>query len=140
MALPASGPISGSQIATELGIAAWSNLSLGGLIASSSISNTNPDKYSEFYGYSNVTYTQVYRDDAIGKPQFGCMGETYTSVWHNGGGILPSTGDTLYTNSAGSSTISSGNWPVGFGFQSAISYVYTTNSSGYITTAYLCDL
>ena len=115
MALPSSGPISGSQIATELGIAAWSNLSLGGLIATSSISNTNPDKYSEFYGYSNVTYTQVYRDDATGKVVFGCTDETYTSVWHNGSGTLPYNGDTLYTNSAGSSTISSGHWPIGFG-------------------------
>ena len=121
MALPSSGPISGSQIATELGIAAWSNLSLGGLIATSSISNTNPDKYSEFYGYSNVTYTQVYRDDATGKVVFGCTDETYTSVWHNGASFLPYNGDTLYTNS------------------DTISRVCTTNSSGYITATYLCD-
>ena len=139
MALPSSGPISGSQIATELGIAAWSNLSLGGLIATSSISNTNPDKYSEFYGYSNVTYTQCYRDDATGKVVFGCTDETYTSVWHNGSGTLPYNGDTLYTNSAGSSTISSGNWPIGFGNFDTISRVCTTNSSGYITATYLCD-
>jgi hypothetical protein len=59
MALPASGPISGSQIATELGITgvAASNLSLGGMISSSSLSNTNPDEYSEFYGYSHATLT-----------------------------------------------------------------------------------
>lgn len=138
MALPASGPISGSQIGTELGLSA-TNLSLGGMIASSSISNTNPDKYSEFYGYSNVTYTQNYRDTSIAKPQFGCNGETHTAVWHNGGSILPTNGDTLYTNSAGSSTISAANWPIGFGFQSAISRVCTTNSSGYITATYVCD-
>lgn len=49
MALPSSGPISGSQIANELG-AASTNISLRSL--SSIAGFSTPDAMSEFYGYS----------------------------------------------------------------------------------------
>jgi len=51
MALPASGPISGSQIGAELSLLPQ-NLSLGGMISSSSLFTTTNQEYSEFYGYS----------------------------------------------------------------------------------------
>jgi hypothetical protein len=53
MALPSSGPISGSQIATELS-AASTNISLRSL--SSTAGFSTPDAMSEFYGYSTAEY------------------------------------------------------------------------------------
>jgi len=52
MALPASGPLSSSQIATELGVPS-TNISLGGMSDSASFSA--PDAISDFYGYSAAT-------------------------------------------------------------------------------------
>jgi hypothetical protein len=71
MALPASGPISGSQIATELDVGA-TNLSLSGMIASSSISDTDPDQYSEFYGYASRDIVSSGHASTVGKPAIGC--------------------------------------------------------------------
>ena len=110
MALPASGPISGSQIATELGITgvAATNLSLGGMISSSSLSNTNPDEYSEFYGYSNVTLTSFTGSASQGGSKFICNQSLNTSYWHNGSSAYPTVGTTIYMNSGGTATIGGG--------------------------------
>ena len=51
MALPNSGPISGSQIASELSVSS-TNVSLAGMADTASFSA--PDAYSDFYGYSNI--------------------------------------------------------------------------------------
>jgi hypothetical protein len=56
MALPASGPISGSQIGTELGISTGP-YSLRNMSASASFSS--PDAMSEFYGYSALTNVTI---------------------------------------------------------------------------------
>jgi hypothetical protein len=54
MALPGSGVLSFSAIAGELGIG-LSNVSLRSM--SSTAGKSTPDAVSEFYGYSNLTYT-----------------------------------------------------------------------------------
>ena len=54
MALPSSGQLSLSAIAGELGVT-LSNVSLRSM--SSTAGKSTPDAVSEFYGYSNVTYT-----------------------------------------------------------------------------------
>jgi hypothetical protein len=60
MALPDSGPISGSQIWAEINGGANTNLSLNGMFASSSLENEGIDAYSEFYGYqSRTSVTEV---------------------------------------------------------------------------------
>jgi len=134
MALPSSGPISGSQIGNELSLPAV-NLSLSGMIASSSISNTNPDKYSEFYGYSNLTvfYTSITQP----KPVFACDIALINTYYHNGSGLLPVVGDIVYQSNQttvdaginrGMSTLSSGS-----SFQ-----VYTPNGSGVVTAVLNC--
>jgi hypothetical protein len=56
MALPASGPISGSQIGTELGISTGP-YSLRNMSASASFSS--PDAMSDFYGYSAGTIVDI---------------------------------------------------------------------------------
>tara|TARA_B110000211_G_scaffold12828_1_gene13438 strand:+ start:365 stop:787 length:423 start_codon:yes stop_codon:yes gene_type:complete len=138
MALPASGPISGSQIATELGItgAAATNLSLGGMISSSSLSNTNPDEYSEFYGYSNVTLTSFTGSASQGGSKFICNQSLNTSYWHDGSGVaFPGVGDTIYTNSGGTATIGGGS----AGYVKLNNFAYAQfNSSGVVTTTFNC--
>jgi|688.fasta_scaffold1294971_1 hypothetical protein len=57
MALPSSGPISGSQIGTELGISTGP-YSLRNMSASASFSS--PDAMSEFYGYSSAYNVTIY--------------------------------------------------------------------------------
>jgi hypothetical protein len=75
MALPASGPISGSQIANELGVSA-TNISLRGMASSASFSS--PDSYSEFYGYSNLIPISASWNYAVGS----CGGDSF-SVYVN---------------------------------------------------------
>lgn len=139
MALPASGPISGSQIATELGITgvAATNLSLGGMISSSSLSNTNPDEYSEFYGYSNVTLTSFTGSPSQGGSKFICNQSLNTSYWHNGSSAYPTSGTTIYTNSGGTATIGGGS--AGYVKLNTLQYAQF-NSSGVVTSTGPCFL
>ena len=139
MALPASGPISGSQIAAELGITgiAASNLSLGGMISSSSLSNTNPDEYSEFYGYSNVTLTSFTGSPSQPKSKFICNQSLNTSYWHNGSSAYPTVGDTIYTNSGGTATIGGGS--AGYVKLNSLQYAQF-NSSGVVTSTFNCTI
>ena len=139
MALPASGPISGSQIAAELGITgiAASNLSLGGMISSSSLSNTNPDEYSEFYGYSHATLTSFTGSPSQPKSKFICNQSLNTSYWHNGSSAYPTVGDTIYTNSGGTATIGGGS--AGYVKLNSLQYAQF-NSSGVVTSTCPCFL
>lgn len=132
MGLPTSGPLSIDDIRVELG-ASSTNQSLGafsdtaGLIA--------PDAISDFYGYSNLTafYTSITQP----KPVFACDIALINTYYHNGSGLLPVVGNTVYQSNQttldasinrGMSTSSSGT-----SFQ-----VYTTNSSGVVTTILSC--
>ena len=106
MALPSSGPISGSQIWEEVNGGTTDPpppLSLGGMIASSSLSNTDPDQYSEFYGYSGARETTYGSSTTVGKPAGACTtsGVISTLRYHNGSPGLPAVGDTMYTTATG---------------------------------------
>jgi len=142
MALPASGPISGSQIATELGVGA-TNLSLSGMFASSSISQVNPDAYSEFYGYQSRTFRSRY-SNTIAKPAFGCENNySYTvQVWFVQGlgaeGI--EVGDYCYTSQTGDTSLANGNYAIGFGLSSKPFYVITISGSGYVSAVLDCGI
>ena len=132
MPLPSSGPISGSQISAELGTAS-TNISLGGMIDSSSLSSTNPDAYSDFYGYSNLTsYTGSSFQTGT---KFICTQTLNVTYYHDGAGSLPTVGDTIYTNSGGTTVIGGGN--AGYNRTNNFGYV-RTNSSGVVTNGYLC--
>jgi len=132
MALPTSGQLSLRDIASELG-AAFTNISLGSM--SDSVGFAAPDKVSDFYGYSNLTafYTTVTQP----KPVFACNTTLINTYYHNGSGLLPVVGDTVFQSNQttfdasvnrGSSTASSGG-----AFQ-----VYTTNASGVVTAVIIC--
>ena len=94
-----------------------------------------PDKVSDFYGYSNLTafYTTITQP----KPVFACNQTLINTYYHNGSGLLPVVGDTVYQSNQttldasinrGMSTASSGT-----SFQ-----VYTTNGSGVVTATIIC--
>ena len=137
MALPTSGPISGSQIGAELGLSA-SNLSLGGMIESSSLSNTNPDEYSEFYGYSHATLNTFTGSASQPKSKFICDQSLNTSYWFNNSfSAYPTVGDTIYTNSGGTATIGGGS--AGYVKLNSLQYAQF-NSSGVVTNLNPCFL
>lgn len=132
MALPTSGQLSLRDIASELG-AAFTNISLGSM--SDSVGFAAPDKVSDFYGYSNLT--AFYTTQTQPKPVFACNTTLINTYYHNGSGLLPVVGDTVFQSNQttfdasvnrGSSTASSGG-----AFQ-----VYTTNSSGVVTAVIIC--
>lgn len=132
MALPSSGQLSLRDIQIELG-AASTNISLGAM--SDTAGFLAPDKVSDFYGYSNLTafYTTITQP----KPVFACNQTLINTYYHNGSGLLPVVGDTVYQSNQttldasinrGMSTASSGT-----SFQ-----VYTTNGSGVVTATIIC--
>tara|TARA_B100000768_G_C11235635_1_gene357124 strand:+ start:878 stop:1279 length:402 start_codon:yes stop_codon:yes gene_type:complete len=131
MALPTSGIISGSQIAAELGLTGLTgtNLSLGGMIESSSLSNTDPDKYSEFYGYADLTFFLA--SSIQSGTKFICTQSRNQSRYYDGTGALPAVGDIVYTNSGGTTVLLSGYSRAGSGY-------FLTNSSGVVTNLYFC--
>ena len=134
MALPASGPISGSQISAELGTSA-TNISLGGMADTASFSA--PDAYSDFYGYSSLTaiygtlLTSKFSEDV-------CSDFSETELWHNGSNDYPVDGDQVFTDSSGNTAAS---WVgfKGFGlFNAGPAFNAGTISGGYISDAILC--
>jgi len=132
MPLPSLGPISGSQISAELGTAS-TNISLGGMADSASF--TAPDAYSDFYGYSNLT---SYTGGAFQTgTKFICNSTLNVTYYHDGSGNVPTVGDTIYTNSGGTTVIGGGN--AGYNRTNQFGYV-RTNSSGVVTNTYLCGL
>jgi len=132
MPLPSSGPISGSQISAELGTAS-TNISLGGMADSASF--TAPDAYSDFYGYSNLT---SYTGGAFQTgTKFICNSTLNVTYYHDGSGNIPTVGDTIYTNSGGTTVIGGGN--AGYNRTNQFGYL-RTNSSGVVTNTYLCGL
>jgi len=127
MPLPSSGPISGSQISAELGTAS-TNISLGGMADSASF--TAPDAYSDFYGYSNLT---SYTGGAFQTgTKFICNSTLNVTYYHDGSGNIPTVGDTIYTNSGGTTNVGAG-----YIKTNALAYVLT-NSSGVVTNSYPC--
>jgi hypothetical protein len=137
MALPASGPISGSQIATELDVEA-ANISLSGMIDSSSLSPTNPDQYSEFYGYASRISALRYAS-TVGKPAFACnLSFSYTVPFYFSASGLGLRGKTAYTSPSGSGVLANGNYPIGIITGSPISVITVTGGTGYIDDVYEC--
>tara|TARA_R110001632_G_C11188989_1_gene401833 strand:+ start:252 stop:695 length:444 start_codon:yes stop_codon:yes gene_type:complete len=121
MALAASGQISISQINTELGrTSTTTNTSLrqcsngtNGTINTANATadrpnTTAPHSMSEFYSY-NHTLSSVTLFLAAGPSRSSnCGNEMGTKYYHNGSGELPTTGDSIFTNSAGTTAASNG--------------------------------
>jgi hypothetical protein len=128
MALPASGPISSSQVATEFSVS-QTNISLSnlGTQLSTPITAGQPvNLATSFYGQSGVSLTSFTAIlDSNGNPFEGgeaaCNAEEVTTdTWYfDGTGTSPATGDNVYTNSGGTSSAPDGifKYSPGRGFQ-----------------------
>ena len=139
MALPASGPISGSQISAELGTSA-ANISLGGMADSASFSA--PDAYSDFYGFSALSSAFRY-NGTVAKPAFECSiaRAITTQFWHNGSNSLPANGDTCYLSSSSSGfVLPDGNYSIaGTSYTGTpFSVISISGGAGVIFYATLC--
>ena len=113
MAIPASGPISMSMLATEFSSSQTSNYSLGGLGTklSSAVTYGQPISMSVFYGQSLVTLTafgysgtEPFEDASSACSEGGTSGTAY----HNGSGTFPAVDDLVFQDSAGSTPLSDG--------------------------------
>ena len=140
MALPTSGPISGSQISTELGLVPG-NISLGGMADSASFSA--PDAYSDFYGFSSLKSAFRY-NGTVGKPAFECSisRAITTQFWHNSSNPLPAIGDTCYTSATGNNYLGNGNYSIQNTSYNGtpMSVITISGGSGVISQATLCVL
>jgi hypothetical protein len=105
MALPASGPISSSQVATEFSVS-QTNISLSnlGTKLSSAITAGQPvELASDFYGQSaGVTVYSFVGSDIEESPTAACSIEEPENTWyHDGGPGEPAQGDTIYSDNPG---------------------------------------
>lgn len=128
MALQSSGTIKMSEINTELGrtsttantsLAAQSNgtyATINTANASSDRPNgSSPHSMSEFYSYNHSasslsSITIKYNSEDSSE---ACSAELTLTYYHDGSGETPTEGDTLYSNSSGTTTASSGYYVFG---------------------------
>lgn len=149
MALPASGPISSSMIAAEFSSSqapSGPNISLFGLASELSTPVTsNIFMGASFYGQSaGVAVTAwTFRSDNGGTwetTSAACeaMNEeatTSVTLYHDGSGTLPVNGDTIYTNSPGTTTASAGVYAY---IDGRTKKTFVANSSGVVSDLSNC--
>lgn len=119
MALTASGQLSLGDIAIEMGVSP-SNVSL--TTQSTTSINTNseskpdgstPHAVSEFYSYDHSASPPLTAfnvdENTYGDPGSACASGTFNAEWyHDGAGAYPTDGDTVYTDSGGTTNPSDG--------------------------------
>ena len=119
MALTASGQISLGDISIEMGVSP-SNVSL--TTQSTTGINTNseskpdgstPHAVSEFYSYDHSASPSLTAfnvdENTYGDPGSACASGTFNAEWyHDGAGAYPTDGDTVYTDSGGTTNPSDG--------------------------------
>jgi hypothetical protein len=142
MPTPSSGPISGSQIASAISPFFTVNLSLSGMVASSSLDIESPYAYSDFYGYPPRVSVNRY-GSTVTKPAFACNNNYgyAVAVWFvkapGAEGI--EEGDFCYTSSTGDTVLANGNYAIGVGINSKPQYVITiANGTGYVSAVFTC--
>lgn len=120
MALPSSGPISGSQIGAEVGASAPYSLRS----MSSTAGFSSPDAMSEFYGYSGSDVDFLLDLDAANASSYGGSGTTWTDLSGKGNNA------TLTNRSATNPVWNSSGW-----FEFVGSNAYGTYQNGrYVST------
>lgn len=111
MALPTSGPISMSMVATEFSSSQTANISLFGLASELSTPvTTNIELAADFYGESAVTLTSFsYNSEgALSRGGACSLEDTPDTAYHDGSGTYPAVNDKVYSNSTGTTVLADG--------------------------------
>ena len=111
MAIPASGAISMSMLATEFSSSQTTNMSLFGFGAALSTPvSTNIELASDFYGQSSFSGTAFnYNASSTDTGADACeLSSTSDTAYHDGSGTYPVANDHVYTNSTGTTLLATG--------------------------------
>ena len=119
MALPASGPISSSQVATEFSVS-QTNISLSnlGTQLSTPITVGQPvNLATSFYGQSSSTCTAFSCAESPSKEgvEGACEQDPESTYYHNGDGTYPVAGDNVFSNSSCTVPLDDGAYKIGSG-------------------------
>ena len=147
MALPASGPISMSMVATEFSSSQSTNMSLRGFGAALNTPvTTNVFLAASFYGQSaGVSVTSwIFKSDSGNTwddVETACAalaegGASNTTLYHDGSGTFPADGDKIYTDNPGTTTAGAGVYAYVNG---RANFTFSANSSGVVSGTAACE-
>ena len=131
MALPTSGPLSMSDIATEFDQGS-SNLSLftfGSTLPTPTVTS-NIELANDFYGQAASSCTSFSATEQSKEP---CELDPELTYYHNGSGTFPVVGDNVFTDSACSEALSEGSYKMASG-----SVMVIEGESGEVTSVFSC--
>ncbi len=110
-------------------------------VASKFDSNYSGSKNSllNFRNYGAVTLTTFHLTVNTPKSSFACYGTANNVAYHNGGSnTIAAVGDTVYSDSAGTTTYAAGTYGQTFYSGGYVGSRIVVNSSGVVTAYYLC--
>ena len=110
-------------------------------VASKFDSNYSGSKNSllNFRNYGAVTLTTFHLTVNTPKSTFACYGTANNVAYHNGGAnTIAAVGDTVYSNSTGTTTYPAGTYGQTFYSGGYVGSRIVVNSSGVVTAYYLC--
>ena len=110
-------------------------------VASKFDSNYSGSKNSllNFRNYGAVTLTTFHLTVNTPKSSFACYGTANNVAYHNGGSnTIAAVGDTVYSNSTGTTTYPAGTYGQTFYSGGYVGSRIVVNSSGVVTAYYLC--
>ena len=139
MAIPASGAISMSMLATEFSASQTTNMSLFGLASKLSTPVTsNIFEAASFYGQSaGVAVTSFTGGELSSTGNLACSVEEPTiTYYHDGSSGEPAVNDTVYTNDPGTTTLGAGH--ILFLVEGETRVALQINSSGVIIASVAC--
>ena len=131
MALPSSGPLSMSAIATEFEQGS-SNLSLytfGSTLPTPTVTS-NIELANDFYGQSASSCTSFTSTSVTSKG--ACELEPEDTLYHNGSGTYPVAGDVVFTDSSCSEALGGGFYKM------ANNKVMVIGEGGEVTSVFEC--
>ena len=117
MTLPSSGEISANDINVEANRSGTANAPLSGtsstpqagslvkIYEDAGVNQSAPHSYSEFYG---KTYLTPYSSSVTSNFGAVCSETIDQTYYHSGTGAQPTTGDYLYSDSAGNNPLANG--------------------------------
>ena len=144
MAVPDTTTFNLLNVINELSLASDEGLGecFADAVSGSFDSSYNPNSYGtnnnllNFRNYGAVTafFTSV----SVAKVGVVCNSTANVASWHNGSSSLPAVNDTVYTNSAGTTTKPAGNYHISTTSAGSSNFYIVVNSSGVVTSKSIC--